>query len=145
MSKKTKARAAATSCQPATASGVTVPEDLPELEMPPARGFIVMRKNGMVYVGSGYSQGKAVPYWYLISKCLDQAKVYKTQRGAREAAEKLDGIVAVVEVDTEGRAANWLGYAVKLGNYDRYAIYGQEDRRQWPDAGPVDLSAGPDR
>ena len=121
----TKARAAVTSCQPALASGMTVPEDLPELEMPPARGFIVQRKDGTVYVGSGYSDGKPVPYFYPTGANLDQAKVYKTQRGAREAAEKMDGIVGVVEVDREGRAANWLGYAVKLGSWDRYAVYGK--------------------
>ncbi len=123
--KTTKARTAATSCQPALVSGVTVPEDLPELEMPPARGFIVQRKDGTVYVGSGYSDGKPVPYFYPTGANLDQAKVYKTQRGAREAAEKMDGIVGVVEVDADGRAANWLGYAVKLGSWDRYAVYGK--------------------
>ncbi len=123
--KTTKARTAATSCQPALASGVTVPEDLPELEMLQARGFIVQRKDGTVYVGSGYSDGKPVPYFYPTGANLDQAKVYKTQRGAREAAEKLGGIVGVVEVDADGRAANWLGYAVKLGSWDRYAVYGK--------------------
>ena len=118
-------KAAATRCQPARASGVTVPEDLPELEMPPARGFIVQRKDGTVYVGSGYSEGKPVPYWYITGSYLHMAKVYKTQRGAREAAEKLGGIVGVVEVDADGRAANWLGYAVKRGSWDRYAVYGK--------------------
>ena len=87
-------------------------------------GFIVQRKDGTVYVGSGYAgPGHPVPYWEPTGKSLGTAKVYKTQRGAREAAEKLGGIVGVVELDPDGNAERWLGYAIKLGSWNRYGVY----------------------
>jgi hypothetical protein len=89
-------------------------------------GFIVQRKDGTVYVGSGYAgPGNPVPYWEPTGKGLDAAKVYKTQRGAREAADKLGGIVGVVELDGNGKPVNWLGYAIRLGSWNRYAVYGR--------------------
>lgn len=86
--------------------------------------FVVRMEDGRYFIGNGYAgPGKPVPYFE--NRLTESTKLYKTQRGAREAAERIGGKAGVVELDKYGRAVRWLGYAIKLGSYDRYAVYGE--------------------
>ena len=76
------------------------------------------------YVGNGYGgKGKPVPYFYLGMN--PSTKLYKTRKGAEEAAEKFGGRVGMVEIPNEdmGGLPVWLGYVIDVEPYDHRATY----------------------
>lgn len=64
------------------------------------------------YVGSGYNQGKAVPYFYA-GLTRKSTKLYKTNKGAQEGADRFGGRVGVVELPDGSGDPVWLGYVIK--------------------------------
>lgn len=67
------------------------------------------------YVGSGYAgAGKPVPYFYC-GLTRERTKLYKTKKGAQEAADKFGGRVCMVELDETG-APQWLGYVISVSD-----------------------------
>lgn len=64
------------------------------------------------YVGSGYNQGKAVPYFYA-GLTRKSTKLYKTKKGAQEGADRFGGRVGVVELPDGSGDPVWLGYVIE--------------------------------
>lgn len=74
------------------------------------------------YVGSGYAgAGKPVPYFYT-GLTRERTKLYKTVKGAQDAADRFGGRVGMAELDETG-APQWLGYVLELEPYDHRATY----------------------
>lgn len=65
------------------------------------------------YVGSGYNQGKAVPYFYA-GLTRKSTKLYKTKKGAQEGADRFGGRVGVVELPDGSGDPAWLGYVLEV-------------------------------
>ena len=77
------------------------------------------------YAGNGYGgAGNPVPYFYL--GLTESTKVYKTKKGAQDAADRFGGRVGMVEMD-EGpgkvKPNAWLGYVIDVEPYDHRATY----------------------
>lgn len=77
------------------------------------------------YAGNGYGgAGNPVPYFYL--GLTESTKVYKTRKGAQDAADRFGGRVGMVEMD-EGpgkvKPNAWLGYVIDVEPYDHRATY----------------------
>lgn len=77
------------------------------------------------YAGNGYGgAGNPVPYFYL--GLTESTKVYKTRKGAQDAADRFGGLVGMVEMD-EGpgkvKPNAWLGYVIDVEPYDHRATY----------------------
>ena len=79
-------------------------------------------KGPRYYVGSGYGgKGDPVPYFYY-GMTRESTKLYKTKKGAQDAADRFGGRVGMAELDETG-APQWLGYVLELEPYDHRATY----------------------
>ena len=82
------------------------------------RGYVVQRSDGAVFVGNGYGgPGRPVPYFHLNGFRMQDARVFRTERGALDAAKRIVTLtgssccVRPVDVDPDGMAVEWADLA----------------------------------
>ena len=75
-----------------------------------ATGYVVRRADGTYFQGCGYGGiGSPVPYF---GEELRRAKVYRTPKGALEAAKRFGGHAGAADVSERGEAVAWRGFLV---------------------------------